>query len=130
MVTKIDYSHIRVEKVEYLPTTFDGDVIFEFPPVGASTSHSQAKLLRGMDKRHDGHAWTRTITSNIKNDMGLTFRSSSCLGHLKCINVDCDYVTRVHRTSMANETEWEGVSSITFDVGSEALKGLLFVYCL
>ena len=90
MVTKIDYSRIRVEMVEYLPTTFDGDVIFEFPPVGASTLHSQAKLLRGMDKRHDGHAWTRTITSNIKNNMGLTFKSSSCLGHLKCINVDCD----------------------------------------
>jgi hypothetical protein len=111
VVTKIDYSSIRLEKVEVLPSTFDGDVVFELPPIGASSSHSQARLLRGMDKRYDGHAWTRTITSNIKNDMGLTFRSSSCLGHLKCINVNCDYVSRVHRTSIANEVEWDGVSS-------------------
>jgi hypothetical protein len=28
--------------------------------------------MHGMDKRHDGHAWTKTVTSNIKSDMSLT----------------------------------------------------------
>ena len=62
------------------------------------------------------------MTSNIKNDKGLTFRTSFCLGHLRCANADCDYITRVHRTSAANETEWDGVSSFTFDVDVDPPK--------
>ena len=116
-----------MEKVEFLPPRFDGDVIFELPPIGNSATLSQARLLRGMDRRHDGHAWTRTITSNIKNDMGLTFRTSSCSGHLRCSNVDCEYITRVHRTSVANEIEWDGVSPFTFEVGMHPLKGSTLV---
>ena len=122
-LSKFDFNNIRTEKVEFLPPCFDGDVIFELPPIGNSATLSQARLLRGMDKRHDGHAWTRTITSNIKNDMGLTFRTSSCSGHLKCTNADCDYITRVHCTSIANETEWDGVLSFTFEVGIHPPKG-------
>jgi hypothetical protein len=34
--------------------------------------------MQGMDKRHDGHAWTKTTTSHIKNDMNLKFRTSTC----------------------------------------------------
>lgn len=123
VLSKIDYNSIPVQRVQYLPPTFDGDALFEFPPIGASSSQSQAKLLHGMDRRYDGHAWTRTITSNIKNNMGLTFRSSACLGHLRCMNVECDYITRVHRTSTANEVQWDGISAFTFDVGSDPPKG-------
>jgi hypothetical protein len=59
----------------------------------------------GMDKQHDGHAWTRTITLCIKNDIGLTFRTSSCVGHLRYNNEDCEYLSRVHHTYPLNETE-------------------------
>ena len=123
VLSKVDFHKIKTEKVDFLPPRFDGDVLFEFPPAGKYASQSQAKLLQGMDKRYDGHAWTRTITSNIKNDMGLTFRMSSCLGHLQCTNAACDYLSRVHRSSEANEIEWDGVSSLTFEVGSIPPKG-------
>lgn len=118
VLSKIDYDTITIERVEYLPPTFDGDIIFEFPPLGCHARQTVAKQLRGMDKRFDGHAWTRTITSNISNDFGLTFRTSSCLGHLRCDNVDCEFLTRVHRTTPINETEWEGNSSLPFECGT------------
>jgi hypothetical protein len=73
----------------------------------------------GMDKRHDGHVWTRTNTSHIKSDMGLTFRSASCVGHLRCDNQDCEYLSRVHRTSQVNEMEWDGFTTTPFQVGCQ-----------
>jgi hypothetical protein len=41
--------------------------------------------MHGMDKRHDGHAWPKTITSHIKNDMSLTLCTSICVGHLRSL---------------------------------------------
>jgi hypothetical protein len=74
--------------VQFLPPTFNGDVLFELPPVDTSGLQTSAKLMHRMDKRHDGHAWTKTITSHIKSDMSLTFRTSTCVGHLYCENQD------------------------------------------
>jgi hypothetical protein len=73
ILKNIDYEFVRHEKVDFLPSVFDGDIIFEFPPLGADAPHSHARLMFGMDKRFDGHAWCRTKTSNITNDLGLTF---------------------------------------------------------
>ena len=59
--------------------------------------------------------------------MGLTFRTSSCSGHLRCSNADCKYITCIHRTSVSNEIEWDGVSSFTFEVGMHLPKGSTMV---
>jgi len=98
-------------KVDYLPPVFNGDVVIGFPFIHSLSKNSQAGLMHGMDKRHDGHVWTRTSTSHIKNDMGLTFHSASCVGHLRCDNHDCEYLSRVHCTSQVNEMEWEGFTT-------------------
>ena len=119
VLSRINFDAIRMQEVEYLPPQYNGDVIFEFPPLGAHGHHSGAKQLRGMDRKYDGHPWTRTATSNIQNDLKLTFRSSSCLGHLRCDNVKCEYLTRDNRTSVLNETEWDGKSEKLFEVGSK-----------
>lgn len=118
ILSRVDYNAIKLQQVEFLPPQYDGDVIFEFPPTGFQGKQTAAKQLIGMDKRYDGHAWTRTITSNIQNDLDLTFRTSSCLGHLRCENVKCNYLIRQHRTCPVNETEWDGVSDKPFDIGS------------
>ena len=81
---KVDYDSIQHLKVDYLPSVFNGDVVFEFPSIHSLSASSQAGLMVGMDKRHNGHVWTRTNTSHIKSDMGLTFCSASCIGHLHC----------------------------------------------
>jgi hypothetical protein len=83
--------------------------------------------MQGMDKCHDGHAWTKTVTSHIKNDMKLTFRTSTCAGHLRCGNQDCEYTTRIHRTSPVNELEWNGFTLMPFVVGEPAPDGSTLV---
>jgi hypothetical protein len=74
----LNYDSLDIQRVQFLPTTFDGDVFFELPTIDMSTLHFHTKLIQGMDKRHDGHAWTKTTTSHIKNDMNLKFRTSTC----------------------------------------------------
>jgi hypothetical protein len=114
VLKSIDYESVRHEKVEFLPSIFDGDVIFEFPPLGPDAPHSHVRLMFGMDKRFNGHAWCRTKTSNITNDLGLTFRFSSCVGHLRCHNEGCDYLNHPNRATDVNETEWEGCTASPF----------------
>ena len=104
------YDKIAYHKVQYLPPTYNGDVIFELPPSRVSTSSSKSGM-DGMDKRFDGHTW---CTSNIHNSQGLTFRKSSCAGHLVCNNQSCEFMTR---SSKRNETEWSGQTNIPFSLG-------------
>jgi hypothetical protein len=79
----LDFDTFDIQRVKFLPPTFNGDVLFGLPPVDTS---GPFHMMHGMDKRHDGHAWTKTVTSNIKSDMSLTFRTSTCIGHLRCEN--------------------------------------------
>jgi hypothetical protein len=116
---KVDYDSVQHLKVDYLPPVFNGDVVFEFPSIRSSSASSQAKLMVGMDKQHDGHVWIRTSTSHIKNDMGLTFCSFSCVGHLRCDNQDCEYLNHVRCTSQVNEMEWDGFTTISFQIGCQ-----------
>jgi hypothetical protein len=119
VLSRINFDAIILQHVDYLPPRYDRDVIFEFPPLGDHGQNTKAKQLRGMDKRYDGHAWSRTITSNIQNDLKLLFRISSCLGHLRCDNPACEYLQQDHMTSKVNETEWERLSEKVFEVGSK-----------
>jgi hypothetical protein len=52
----LDYDVIKLLRVDFLPLVFNGNVVFELPPVGSSVKNMQAKLMVGMDKQHDGHA--------------------------------------------------------------------------
>jgi hypothetical protein len=71
-----------------------------------------------MDKKYDGHYWCLTKTSNICNDMGLTFRRSSCAGHLRCTNLECDFLNQPNREEPYNEKEWEGTTPMPFVPGA------------
>jgi hypothetical protein len=58
----LNFDSLDIQRVQFLPPTFNGDVLFELPPVDTS---GPFHMMHGMDKCHDGHAWTKTITSNI-----------------------------------------------------------------
>ena len=73
-----------------------------------------------MDKMCDEHLWCTTKTTNIQNDFGLSFRRSSCAGHLQCTNKYCDYLYR--NGSVHNCTEWIGSTPISFFVKDVAPK--------
>ena len=120
----LDFDSLDIQRVKFLPPTFNGDVLFELPTVDKSGSFH---MMHGMDKRHDGHAWTKTVTSNIKSDVSLTFCTSTCIGHLRCENQDCEYTTHIHRTSSINEREWDGFTVTIFPVGQPAPPGSILV---
>ena len=92
VLKNMDYASVPHQVVDFLPSIYNGDIIFELPPIVVGATSSKAKSLQGMDKKYDGHCWCLTKTSNISNDMGLTFWRSSYTDHLRCGNLDCDYL--------------------------------------
>ena len=127
VLSRLDYDTIPVYAVQTLPPKFNGDVIFELPPVSMSHMSTYTKEMSGMDKRHDGHVWSKTVTTKITNSQGFTFKTSSCLGHLRCTNSICNFLNRSHRLEAVNEMEWEGVSLSTMDVGDAHSQGSTLV---
>jgi hypothetical protein len=115
--TFLGHHAIAYHKVQYLPPSYNDDVIFELPPsrVSASTSKS---TMDGMDKQFDGHTWCRNITSNIHNSQGLTFRKSLCVGQLVCNNQSYDFFAR---SSKRNKIEWSGRTNTPFKLGHSPL---------
>ena len=110
-LSTMDLSTMKHETVPFLPPVFDGNVIFELPPCGPSSSASGAKNLEGMDKRYDGHPWCKLVTTNIHNSNNVKFRKLYYAGHLVCENANCEYLKR---TSKKNEIEWSGYTVIPF----------------
>ena len=81
-----DLSSLKHEVVDFLPVEFNGDLIFELPPL-ASIKEGGVCRLDGMDCRFDGHVWTETATTNISDPSGkLSFKYIKCMGHLRCMN--------------------------------------------
>ena len=48
---RLDYDKIKNMEVEFLPPTYDGDILFVLPAMDTSASLSKAKSMFGMDKR-------------------------------------------------------------------------------
>ena len=115
--SKLDYDTLQIEEVNFLSPRFDGNHMFVLPPVGVPSFHTKAKSMDGMDKPYDGHVWTKILTTNITNNLGLSFRSSTCVGHLQCYNPHCDNLQRVHRASSVNDAEFDGFTKDPFPVG-------------
>ena len=84
ILEKIDYNKLNIVEVDFLPLHSDRDLMFIIPSLGPSASHSKANSMDNMDKRYNNHVWIKIQTTNISNDLKLTFCSSTCLGHLKC----------------------------------------------
>lgn len=83
--------------------TFNNDIIFELPPIRFPISHS--KQMQGMDCKYDGHVWCKVKTSNIKNNFGLGFKNTRCLGDLHCDN---DSYGHFLHFNVWNEVCWTG----------------------
>ena len=72
--------------VEFLPVEFNGNYIFELPPLFV-VKEGGACRLDGMDQKFDRHAWTETATSNIFDpSKKLSFKYVKCMEHLRCVN--------------------------------------------
>ena len=75
--------------VESLPAKFNGNCIFELPPLLVVKAGGSCKL-EGMDQRFDRHIWTETTTSNISDpSRKLSFKYVKSMGHFRCSNPEC-----------------------------------------
>ena len=69
----IDFDNIGVHNIKYLPSSFNGDVLFVLPLVAHRVPSMYGCLIDDMNKMYDGHPWCTTKTTNIQNDFGLSF---------------------------------------------------------
>jgi len=52
-LNEVNYNTFHIKNVPYIPSTFDGDVLFDFPPINNPNGHFGQ--MQGMDRKHDGH---------------------------------------------------------------------------
>jgi len=88
-------------KSPFLQIAFNGDIFFELLPI-LSTIHNLSQM-QVMDEKYDNHAWCKLVTTNIKKMFGLSFRKVHCLGHLQCVQDDCENFVR---STSRNEMFW------------------------
>ncbi len=69
----LNYGAITIEFMNYVPSKFNGDILFELLPIHHPLGKS--KKLQGMDRKFDGHVWCKLQTSNIKNSFRLGFQN-------------------------------------------------------
>lgn len=81
--------------------------MFELPPLKSFCA--LVGLIQGMDKKHDGPPWCRTKNTNIKNNDGLKFKHSSCVGHVSCQNLQCVYYVRNNADNETNGKELQKI---------------------
>ena len=117
VLSKIGCSNVQTQKVPILQAKYNGDVVYELPPISQYSRQTPAKLMVGMDKKFDAHPWCQTKTSNIANTMDLTFCSTICAGHLKCMKRKCDFQNRRPRATEFKETDWSRLTAYPFRVG-------------
>jgi hypothetical protein len=60
-----------MQKIQLLPITFHGDVLFELSLIHLNVQN--LSQMQGINKKYDGHAWCKLVTSNIKKLFGLSF---------------------------------------------------------
>ncbi len=85
----LDYDKIPFEKNHFLLIAFDGDVLFELLLFFLNV-HNPSQMAQGMNRKYDGHACCKVIITNIKNSFRFNLRKVCFLGHLHCVQDDCE----------------------------------------
>jgi hypothetical protein len=67
----LDYVTMKIEGINFLPIKFDGDMLFELPPIYKPMGVS--KQMQGMDRKYENHVCCKVKMTNIKNSFGLGF---------------------------------------------------------
>lgn len=93
--------------VDCLPKSYNGDTIFELPPISGTPKRGSGLIM--MDRDNDCYRWTRIITTSaniIPKDL-YQFGKVRCSGMLECRNDLCSsFVSKKVR----NITSWSGKS--------------------
>lgn len=99
-------------QVECLPDVYDGDIIFELPPLKRDCGKGSG--LRDMDRASDCYYWNRIVPTSVNvapKDIWF-FGKSRCTGSLICLNDACPYYVR---DSIRNCIAWIGSWKISVE---------------
>jgi hypothetical protein len=119
-------------QVNCLPSSYNGDIVFELPPIGDDAKRGDR--VQCMERAKDYYYWTRIVltsanvpTYNLKNVWQL--RKMACTGALECKNDRCDYYSR---HGLQNASAWMGnyKMAVIHKVGEQVQEGgLLCSFC-
>jgi hypothetical protein len=86
-LTMQNFEEFSVMQVPRLPSKYDGDIMFELPPLDVSNDMKEDILY------YDGHPWLLSNHIGMSNlPDGVKVRKSMCVGHLRCINDFCAHL--------------------------------------
>lgn len=112
----------EVQYVNCLPKKYNGDTIFELPPVDSLPKRGAG--LRYMDRDNDCYRWTCLISTsaNIRRKSLYQFLKVRCAGSITCGNNSCP---RFKSSQERNQTSWAGKSKgdRPFKVGQPVPNG-------
>ncbi|KAL3702120.1 hypothetical protein R1sor_020142 [Riccia sorocarpa] len=102
---KLDLKTFNFYQVLELPQSYNGNVIFELPPVIEQECTKRNGFRKGMDRRNDCYLWTRLITTDAGHGRKKMFEVShmSCVGSLQCSNLACGYKAKY---GSPNVSDW------------------------
>jgi hypothetical protein len=124
------------ERVNHLPSEYDGDRIFELPPfVG---NYSRGAFFLGMERKLDCFLWGRMIETqasigpqlnNNKNSYKIGF--VKCLGSLQCMHKNCPHFESKAEHNRRNWTrDRAGKNEHPFPVGKDVLaQSVICSFC-
>ncbi|KAL3691789.1 hypothetical protein R1sor_005440 [Riccia sorocarpa] len=104
-LSRLDLSSFEHRIVSLLPDAYDGNVIFELPPVSSEELAKKSGMLAGMDRSNDCWLWTKCVTTSAQIDGKKTNYSMNrirCVGSLKCVNDLCPFLLKEGRPNQIN----------------------------
>ena len=111
---KLYYDTLQIQKVKFLPTCFDGDLMFVLP---------QLMSFLIIRKPNSWMAWTNAMTAMFGPNPDHQYHQWHGpfylllrVRHLLCQNPQCDYLHRAHRTSPVNDTDLDGFTKESFPI--------------
>ncbi|KAL3701586.1 hypothetical protein R1sor_019608 [Riccia sorocarpa] len=93
-LSRLDLSNFEHRTVSLLPNAFDGNVIFELPPVSHEELAKKDEMFIGMDRSNDCWLWTKCITTSAQISGKKTNYSVNrirCVGRLKGLTREENY---------------------------------------
>jgi hypothetical protein len=104
-----NFEELSVMHVPRLPSKYDGDIMFELPPLDVSNDMKKDIL------HYDGHPWLLSNHIGMSNlPDGVKVRKSMCASHLRCIN---EFYTHLLQFQSINCQFWRGSYSKIPEVG-------------
>ncbi|KAL3693491.1 hypothetical protein R1sor_007142 [Riccia sorocarpa] len=105
-LSRLALSSFEHQIVSLLPDAYNGNVIFELPPVSHEELAKKGGMLAGMDRSNDCWLWTKCVTTSAQiggKKTNYSVNRIRCVGLLKCVNDLCPFLLKEGRP---NQIDW------------------------